>query len=68
MGGKPWVINSYNDDNHIRVAIDFLKMVVSRRYPGRVRLTRAVCPGAKKGMEAEEASRNSTRRPAPSST
>jgi len=25
MGGQPWVINSYNDDDHMRCAIDFLK-------------------------------------------
>jgi multiple sugar transport system substrate-binding protein len=25
MGGQPWVINAYNDDDHMRVAIDFLK-------------------------------------------
>ena len=25
MGGQPWVVNSFNDDDHMRVAIDFLK-------------------------------------------
>jgi multiple sugar transport system substrate-binding protein len=25
MGGQPWVINAFNDDAHMRVAIDFLK-------------------------------------------
>ncbi|MEN8113373.1 MAG: extracellular solute-binding protein [Actinomycetota bacterium] len=25
MGGQPWVLNSYNDDDHMRCAIDFLK-------------------------------------------
>jgi multiple sugar transport system substrate-binding protein len=25
MGGQPWVINAFNDDDHMRVAIDFLK-------------------------------------------
>ncbi len=25
MGGQPWVINSFNDDDHMRVCIDFLK-------------------------------------------
>lgn len=25
MGGQPWVINSYNDDDHMRVSVDFLK-------------------------------------------
>jgi len=25
IGGQPWVINAYNDDAHMRVAIDFLK-------------------------------------------
>jgi multiple sugar transport system substrate-binding protein len=25
MGGQPWVVNAYNDDAHMRVAIDFLK-------------------------------------------
>ncbi|WP_243730893.1 extracellular solute-binding protein [Rubellimicrobium sp. CFH 75288] len=25
MGGQPWVLNAYNDDAHMRVAIDFLK-------------------------------------------
>ncbi len=25
IGGQPWVINKYNDEEHMRVAIDFLK-------------------------------------------
>lgn len=25
MGGQPWVVNAFNDDDHMRVAIDFLK-------------------------------------------
>jgi multiple sugar transport system substrate-binding protein len=25
MGGQPWVINSFNDDDHMRVVVDFLK-------------------------------------------
>ena len=25
IGGQPWVINAYNDDAHMRVALDFLK-------------------------------------------
>lgn len=25
MGGQPWVINSFNDDDHMRVCVDFLK-------------------------------------------
>jgi len=25
MGGQPWVVNAYNDEAHMRVAIDFLK-------------------------------------------
>lgn len=25
MGGQPWVINAFNDDDHMRVVIDFLK-------------------------------------------
>ncbi len=25
MGGQPWVVNSFNDDDHMRCAIDFLK-------------------------------------------
>ena len=25
MGGQPWVINAYNDADHMRVAVDFLK-------------------------------------------
>jgi multiple sugar transport system substrate-binding protein len=25
MGGQPWVINAFNDDAHMRVALDFLK-------------------------------------------
>ena len=25
LGGQPWVINAYNDDAHMRVAVDFLK-------------------------------------------
>ena len=25
MGGQPWVINSFNDDDHMRACIDFLK-------------------------------------------
>ena len=24
MGGQPWVVNAFNDDDHMRVAIDFL--------------------------------------------
>ena len=25
MGGQPWVINSFNDDDHMRAVVDFLK-------------------------------------------
>lgn len=25
MGGQPWVINAYNDDDHMRACVDFLK-------------------------------------------
>lgn len=25
MGGQPWVVNAFNDDDHMRVSIDFLK-------------------------------------------
>lgn len=25
MGGQPWVINSFNDDDHMRACVDFLK-------------------------------------------
>ncbi len=25
MGGQPWVVNAYNDDDHMRCSIDFLK-------------------------------------------
>lgn len=25
MGGQPWVVNAFNDDDHMRVCVDFLK-------------------------------------------
>ena len=25
MGGQPWVINAFNDDDHMRAVVDFLK-------------------------------------------
>ena len=52
MGGQPWVINSYNDDDHMRVSIDFLKWWYSDETQVKF-IAKGGLPWTKKGVEAK---------------
>lgn len=51
MGGQPWVINSYNDDDHMRVSIDFLKWWYTDETQAKF-IAKGGLPWSKKGVEA----------------
>ncbi|MEZ4610712.1 MAG: hypothetical protein R2838_10770 [Caldilineaceae bacterium] len=53
MGGQPWVINSYNDDDHMRVCIDFLKWWYSDEAQQVFINDNGGLPWSKAGVEAE---------------
>lgn len=50
MGGQPWVINSFNDEDHMRACIDFLKWWYTDETQGKF-LKGGGLPWSKKGME-----------------
>ncbi len=50
MGGQPWVINSFNDDDHMRVSVDFLKWWYTDETQAKF-LKGGGLPWSKKGME-----------------
>ncbi len=51
MGGQPWVINSYNSDDQMRVAIDFLKWWYTDETQTKF-IAKGGLPWTKKGVEA----------------
>ena len=53
MGGQPWVINSFNDDDHMRVCIDFLKWWYSDEAQQVFINDNGGLPWSKAGVEAE---------------
>lgn len=52
MGGQPWVINAFNDDDHMRVCIDFLKWWYQDDTQAEF-VSKGGLPWSKKGVEAE---------------
>lgn len=50
MGGQPWVLNKFNDDDHMRVAIDFLKWWYTDETQKKF-LAKGGLPWSKKGIE-----------------
>ena len=52
MGGQPWVINAYNDDDHMRASIDFLKWWYQDDTQAEF-VQKGGLPWSKKGVEAE---------------
>ncbi|MFZ4848073.1 MAG: ABC transporter substrate-binding protein [Caldilinea sp.] len=52
MGGQPWVINAFNDDDHMRVCIDFLKWWYQDDTQEEF-VSKGGLPWSKKGVEAE---------------
>ncbi|MEM7536239.1 MAG: extracellular solute-binding protein [Chloroflexota bacterium] len=52
MGGQPWVINSFNDDDHMRACIDFLKWWYTDETQAEF-IANGGLPWSKAGIEAE---------------
>lgn len=52
MGGQPWVINNFNDDDHMRACVDFLKWWYQDDTQADF-VAKGGLPWSKKGMEAE---------------
>jgi multiple sugar transport system substrate-binding protein len=50
MGGQPWVINKFNDDDHMRVSVDFLKWWYTDETQKKF-LAKGGLPWSKKGIE-----------------
>ncbi len=51
MGGQPWVINSFNDDDHMRVCVDFLKWWYTDETQAKF-IEAGGLPWTKKGVDA----------------
>jgi multiple sugar transport system substrate-binding protein len=49
MGGQPWVINKFNDDDHMRVSVDFLKWWYTDETQKKF-LAKGGLPWSEKGM------------------
>ena len=54
MGGQPWVINAYNDDDHMRVAIDVLKWWYTKETQDKFIKENGGLPWSKEGAENPE--------------
>lgn len=52
MGGQPWVINSFNDDDHMRACIDFLKWWYTDEAQAEFINNNGGLPWSKAGVEA----------------
>ncbi len=52
MGGQPWVVNSYNDDDHMRASIDFLKWWYTDETQAKF-IEKGGLPWSKAGVEAD---------------
>jgi multiple sugar transport system substrate-binding protein len=50
MGGQPWVLNKFNDDDHTRAAVDFLKWWYTDETQRKF-LAKGGLPWSKKGIE-----------------
>ncbi|MBW7885161.1 MAG: extracellular solute-binding protein, partial [Caldilineaceae bacterium] len=53
MGGQPWVINKFNDDDHMRACIDFLKWWYSDEAQSVFVNQYGGLPWSEKGVNAE---------------
>jgi multiple sugar transport system substrate-binding protein len=53
MGGQPWVINSFNDADHMRVCVDFLKWWYTDEAQAVFINENGGLPWSKEGVEAE---------------
>ncbi len=53
MGGQPWVINTYNDDDHMRASHRLPQMVVHGRGPERIRRQERWPALVREGRQAE---------------
>jgi multiple sugar transport system substrate-binding protein len=53
MGGQPWVVNSFNDDDHMRVSIDFLKWWYLPETQDTFILENGGLPWSKEGLNNE---------------
>jgi multiple sugar transport system substrate-binding protein len=54
MGGQPWVINAYNDDDHMRVAVDVLKWWYTKEIQDKFILENGGLPWSKEGAANPE--------------
>lgn len=54
MGGQPWVINAFNDDDHMRVAIDVLKWWYSKETQDKFIKENGGLPWSKEGAANPE--------------
>jgi multiple sugar transport system substrate-binding protein len=54
MGGQPWVINAFNDDDHMRVAIDFLKWWYLPDTQDEFIMNQGGLPWSKEGLNNEK--------------
>lgn len=53
MGGQPWVINAYNDDDHMRAVVDFLKWWYSDEAQSDFINNNGGLPWSEAGVNAE---------------
>ena len=53
MGGQPWVVNSFNDDDHMRVSVDFLKWWYLPETQDSFILENGGLPWSKEGLNNE---------------
>jgi multiple sugar transport system substrate-binding protein len=54
MGGQPWVINAFNDDDHMRVAIDVLKWWYTKETQDKFIKQNGGLPWSKEGAANPE--------------
>jgi multiple sugar transport system substrate-binding protein len=54
MGGQPWVINAFNDDDHMRVAIDVLKWWYTKETQDKFIKENGGLPWSKEGAANPE--------------
>ncbi len=54
MGGQPWVINSFNDDDHMRVAVDVLKWWYTKETQDKFIKNEGGLPWSKEGAANPE--------------
>jgi multiple sugar transport system substrate-binding protein len=54
MGGQPWVINAFNDDDHMRVAVDVLKWWYTKETQDKFILENGGLPWSAEGAANTE--------------